>query len=171
MPKFLTDCDLSILWMLRRHAPVVTAIDSDEFDEPWTESDFQERLSRRDYFGWVAELSSAGRQRAGERLTDAPIGYIVYRHANQQLEILRMAVEGSWQRHGVGHAILRRIQSRLRPGRHSIFADVPIENYDAQKLFASVGFKAVSILDPVIDQEVIRFRYVAGQPTNAEAMG
>lgn len=83
----------------------------------------------------ASELASVA-ERAG-----SVIGFIVARHAADELEILNLAVSPSARRQGAGKALLQNVLSHASAlGVRKVFLEVRASNFIAQRFYASQGF-------------------------------
>lgn len=129
--------DVHIRWMIRRDMPEVLNIEQLNFEFPWAEDDFLRCLRQLNVIGMVAECRSTGTIR----------GYMIYELLRDRIHVLNFAVLPSWQRFGIGTAMIRKLQAKLTSGsRTHLTLEVRETNLPAQLFFKSQGFRAVSLL-------------------------
>lgn len=113
----------------------LAAIDSACFGlDKWTEEDFLHVLRVRNCIGVVAEV-------AGKIA-----GYMLYEFHPEHLEVLRFAVAPTFQRLGVGTAMIARLQAKCTWRRPRLVADVPDDLLSAHLLLKACGCRAVNIV-------------------------
>jgi ribosomal-protein-alanine N-acetyltransferase len=124
--------------MIRRDMPEVLDIEGECFGmHAWTEEEFISCLRQRNCIGMVAEDGKDG----------AICGYMIYELHKTRLHLLTFAVGWQWQRKGVGQTMMDKLKGKLHDQcRKKITAEIRETNVDAQKFFASQGFKATNIL-------------------------
>lgn len=139
-----------IRWKIRRDLPAVLEIDALSFVRPWTEEEFLAILRERSIIGQVVEI--------GERV----VGYVIYRLRPASLELLRLAVHPDCRRIGCGGIILRKLRSKLSPGRRErIDVIVPESALPMQLLLRDHGFRATQVLRGWCgDEDAFDFSYV-----------
>jgi len=71
---------MHIRWMIRRDYDEVLAIENALFEFPWTEKEFVDELRKRNSIGMVADDGDV-------------LGYVVYRLASREIEIVNLAVQ------------------------------------------------------------------------------
>jgi len=120
--------------MTRADAAACAAIHASSFAHPWSERGINDVLASDAAFGDVAADTKSARLR----------GFILSRLAADEAEILTIAVERSWRRHGLGRALLARNMSRAAgAGARHMFLEVDEENAAAVGLYARFGFLTV----------------------------
>jgi len=71
-------------------------------------------------------------------------GYVVAIDAADEGEILNLAVAPQSRRHGLGHALVRRVLEALTGrGARAIYLEVRESNAPARRLYAAHGFREV----------------------------
>ena len=158
--------DVHVRWMIRRDFAEVLEIERQAFQFPWSEDEFVRCLRQRNCIGMVAE----------ERPSERVAGYVIYELHKDRLHVLNVAVAESQRRLGVGRALLERLIGKLTPNRYRrIVLEVRETNVGAQKFFAKLGFRAVSILKDFYDDTdedaiVFQYRYRSTTPIADEAV-
>jgi ribosomal-protein-alanine N-acetyltransferase len=110
-----------------RIAPIERAV----FSDPWSARDLSDCVRSAVPF-LVAEQ--------GETV----IGYVIAQHALDEAEILNLGVDPTWQRQGVGRALVQRVLAVLRrSGVANVFLEVRESNTAARRLYAALGFAHV----------------------------
>ncbi len=154
------DIRVHIRWMIRRDMPEVLAIETRNFEFPWSEEDFINCLRQRNCIGMVAEHD--------ERV----VGFMIYELNKTRIRVLNFAVADRYQRRGVGSQMIAKLISKLSAQRRSrITLEVRETNLPAQLFFRAMGFRAVSVLrdyyaDTPEDAYVMQYRY---RPESQEA--
>jgi ribosomal protein S18 acetylase RimI-like enzyme len=144
-------CDaLSIAWCVRRINPgdlaEVLAIESIQFDFPWTRTDFVRCLRVKSHFGIVAATGpnyTAGRV----------LGFAIYAMKPTRLDLMNIAVAPDVLRLGIGESLIDEITKRLRvSGRSCLTATVRERNTGALLFFRKAGFRVVATLRGVYEE-------------------
>lgn len=147
------DIRVHIRWMIRRDMPEVLAIETRNFEFPWSEDDFINCLRQRNCIGMVAEHD--------ERV----VGFMIYELNKTRIRVLNFAVADWFQRRGVGSQMIAKLVSKLSAQRRSrITLEVRETNLPAQLFFRAMGFRAVSVLrhyyaDTPEDAYLMQYRY------------
>jgi len=140
---------MHIRWMIRRDYDEVLAIENALFEFPWTEKEFVDELRKRNSIGMVADDGDV-------------LGYVVYRLASREIEIVNLAVHPERQRQGVGTALVDRLKQKLSPERRvRLIADVRETNLQAQLFFRELGFRALMVKRQRFDnqEDAYHFQY------------
>jgi len=73
-------------------------------------------------------------------------GFVVYRIAVDEAEIITIGVNPEMQRNGIASAMIGIIEKNLKnQGVKKIFLEVALNNEPAKKLYESMGFKVVGL--------------------------
>lgn len=89
---------------------------------------------------------------------DGIVGYVIYKHSGEaEIKIKQLAVASHFRREGAGKTALRWIVDCYAAAKRAIVADVSENNFAAQRLFASVGFKAQLVRNNRNDGDKYRF--------------
>ena len=135
MSKPGTNNDVAIRWMIRRDMAEILDIERASFECPWSEDEFIRCLRQRNCIGMIAEIK------------DRVVGYMIYEMGPQWFQILNLAVDAEYRRHGVGRVLVQRLINKLSPRRrHRITLHVRETNLPAQLFFKAIGFRAKAIL-------------------------
>lgn len=155
----LTDAPFPIRSGVPADAPALVAIERRSFADPWSEGSFRESLRASWSFGLVAQGA------------DGIIGYLIAREAAGTGEILNLAVDPPYRRHGIARALLDAGLTALRR-RHvqEVYLEVRVSNEPAQALYRAARFLPVGrrrsyYRNPVEDALVLRL--AVDQPENA----
>ncbi len=130
--------DLGVVELNSSHARAMADIHAANFKPAWTDGEFVDFLDKANVRGMaLVEQESKG----GEML-----GFALVRIADGEAEILTIAVTPSWQNHGVGQSLMRRVLAGLHADRVSeVFLEVDEGNKSAIALYKRVGFEQVAI--------------------------
>lgn len=127
--------ELLIRWLIRRDMCEVVSIETESYDNPWSEEDFLCCLRQRNCIGMVAERN--GRV----------VGFMIYELHKAKLRILNFAVAEHARMEGVGTRMIKRLVDKLsQQRRKAIDLIVRERNLDAQLFFKSQGFVAHEVL-------------------------
>lgn len=149
-----TRLKIHIRWMIRRDMPSVLCIEESSFEFSWTEDDFIRCLRQRNCIGMAAEIG------------DEVVGFMIYELHKNRLHLLKLVVDPHHQRNWVGRAMMEVLIGKLNVERRNrIMLEVRETNLVAQKFFASMGFKATSVLrdfyeDTPEDAYLMQYRLV-----------
>ncbi len=112
----------------------VAAIEKLSFSNPWHPQTFHSLVEQRRALILVAE-------EGGEI-----VGYAVVWWVMEQGELANLAVRKERQGRGIGAALLDRVLGEVaRAGVESLFLEVRVSNVPARALYASRGFRKVSV--------------------------
>jgi ribosomal-protein-alanine N-acetyltransferase len=145
-----TDVPFRIRPGVPRDARALATIERRAFADPWTEGSFRESLSAAWSFGLVAEREAE------------IVGYLIAREAAGTGEILNLAVDPPYRRHGIARALLETGLAILRHRRvEEVFLEVRLSNEAAQALYHAADFQPVGrrrsyYRNPVEDALVLR---------------
>lgn len=114
------------------HARILSALHAHGFNEPWSEKVMADTL----------QVPGTGCQMAFEdRERQTPVGFIMYRDAVDEREILSLCVATNARRRNVAGTLLATIASEARQtGIKKIFLEVSVENQAARKLYEKHDF-------------------------------
>lgn len=108
-------------------APVLAALHTNSFSDPWSAESFATLLSQPGVAAWITG--------------DPPHGLLLARAAADEAEILTVAVIPDARRQGAGAALLDEMLRVLRAGgTRRVFLEVAADNTAAQALYARKGF-------------------------------
>lgn len=95
----------------------------------------------------VAELlASPGAAGLLLAVDDCAIGFVLYRVAADEAELLTIAVSAAQRRQGRGWQLLMAAIDRVRAaGAQMLFLEVGADNPEARALYAAAGFQAVGL--------------------------
>ena len=113
------------------HAALLAELHAACFDEAWSAGDIATLLNQPGVFGTLA-------------LDDAPVGFLLWRVAADEAEILSLGVLPAARRHGIATALLETALAALRTtGVASLFLEVAHDNQPAQAFYRTHGFAEV----------------------------
>lgn len=90
---------------------------------------------------------------------DNIIGYALYKHSETEVKIKHVAVHEIERRNGAATTLLNWIIDSYPDSKKKIVADVSENNTAAQRLFASLAFKAQLVRNEKDDGDKYRFSY------------
>jgi [ribosomal protein S18]-alanine N-acetyltransferase len=115
--------------LLASDAQVISALHKRCFAQPWTTADFSRFARAQECHGVVA------------RIGGAVAGFIVIRIVEEEAEVLTLAVDGPWRRHGVASAVLEQaMTTAAKRGATTLFLEVGVRNDAARALYKVLGF-------------------------------
>ena len=113
--------------------PQILAIEEKSFRHPWNRNKFLEELVIKKSCSFVA-VPGPGAEEI--------LGYIIGRHAAEELNIMDLAVAPQRRKQGIGRKLLDHIREFARKnGVKSLFLEVRSKNLDAIKLYRTYGFR------------------------------
>lgn len=114
---------------------VLSEIHASSFKRAWSDAEFEALLVQPGVHALLAEYN----RRFGSR---APAGFILYRLAADEAEILSVAVAPAYRRRGVGKTLLENtLRQVYRAGAQSIHLEVEDSNHAAIGLYRGVEFR------------------------------
>jgi ribosomal-protein-alanine N-acetyltransferase len=134
--------------LARLHAACFTA------PRPWSAAEFTDLLAD-----------------PGVTLETAPDGFLMWRRAGPEVELLTLAVDPSARRAGTGRGLVRRfLEAAGRAGAEDAFLEVAADNAPARALYASEGFAEIAVRpryyarqhQPPLDAVVMRRACITG---------
>lgn len=114
--------------------PDVLAIETKNYNYPWSENIFMDCLSALNYICWVCEEPDS-----------TVIGYCIVSIAAGEVHILNLCVDPTVQRLGAGRKMLEHMIDRVRSKAETVFLEVRPSNYKAIRLYKSLGFNEIGI--------------------------
>jgi ribosomal-protein-alanine N-acetyltransferase len=115
--------------------PAIAEIEASAYSNPWHPDTFRSLLRQSRAKVLVAEDKDGG-----------VAGYAVYWWVLEQAELANLAVRGDQQGQGLGGAILdRALLMAGSQGVESVFLEVRVSNESARRLYASRGFRQISV--------------------------
>ena len=116
---------------------VLTALHRQCFAETWDRAAFETLLASPGVFALIA---------AGPGDPPRPLGFILYRLAGGEGEILTFGVVPDWRGHGHGRALLAAALERAEAaGTREMFLEVGSDNEAAIGLYRAAGFDEVGV--------------------------
>jgi ribosomal-protein-alanine N-acetyltransferase len=111
-------------------AKLLAELHGESFETRWSETDFNEMLAVP---GTSAILVSS---------QNNPIGFVLFRKAADEAEILTICTRPVFRQKGHGKLLMQHFESVLKKdGVKSLFIEVAVLNHAALALYASSGFK------------------------------
>lgn len=116
----------------------VAAIEACAYSHPWSRGNFIDSLGA----GYIAEVLAA----RGERWDAGIVGYFVAMPGVGELHLLNVTVAPSWQRRGLGSALMQVVGEHARArGLATLWLEVRQGNAGARALYRRLGFAEVSL--------------------------
>lgn len=105
------------------------------FAEPWG----------RESFAAMGEGTAEGSLVVRAADGGEPVGYLCYRLAADEAEILRLAVHPDWRRRGIAARLLEEGLRRIRAGgARRVFLETEASNAAARSFYRSFGFQEIA---------------------------
>ena len=127
----------SVSTRLARMADCValSEIHASSFKRAWSDAEFEALLSQPGVHALLAEYQ----KRFGSR---APAGFVLYRLAADEAEILSVAVDPAYRRRGIGKTLIETtLRQVYRAGAQSIHLEVEDSNHAAIGLYRGAEFR------------------------------
>ena len=123
--------------MEEKDLPDVSAIEKASYSNPWHETTFIGEIHNRPIsFPYVVVDEDEKKI----------IGYVIYWHGKEQVQISNIAVHPDYRRKGVGEAVLREIMARVKgQGVKFIILEVRPSNLAALNLYKKLGFEILGL--------------------------
>jgi len=113
------------------HAPVLAALHTCCFDDPWDDAAMAEVMAMAGVFGLMASIGGK-----------PPTGFMLCRTAADECEIITIGVVPECRRAGVAAALVAAAaQQAARAGVKKMFLEVAEDNSAAIKLYRGAGFR------------------------------
>jgi ribosomal-protein-alanine N-acetyltransferase len=120
---------LTLSPMRRRHLPGVLGIEAQVYPRPWSSRLFEDELER------------SGRVYLVARVGDTVVGYAGVLMIADDGHIATIAVDPTWQRHGIARCLLAElVRQAMALGANQLTLEVRVTNRGAQDLYRSFGF-------------------------------
>lgn len=101
----------------------------ESFAKGWSEQEFWQMLSTGDYFGFICDE-----------------GFIIGRKIIDEAEIFAIAVSPNFRHMGIGTELIQNFHEKAkRSNIKKISLEVNADNFIAQKLYLSNGYKTISV--------------------------
>jgi tRNA threonylcarbamoyladenosine biosynthesis protein TsaB len=112
-------------------AKLLAEIHAECFPHPWNETSFNELLDSK------ATVAILGTNQ------QTPTGFVMFRKAADEAEILTICTRASFRQKGLAKALVQNMERMLvKDGIKSLFIEVAVSNRAALALYAACGFKA-----------------------------
>lgn len=120
---------MEIIPMNAVYAPEVAALEKACFRDPWSEASIRGELENPLSL-WLVAVEQG-----------AVVGYIGSQTVLDEADVMNLAVDPAIRRRGVGRALLRALETRLRAENvHALSLEVRPSNLAARALYAREGF-------------------------------
>jgi tRNA threonylcarbamoyl adenosine modification protein YeaZ/ribosomal-protein-alanine acetyltransferase len=111
-------------------AALLSELHGESFSAAWTETSFRELLSSSGTTALVATNQNN------------PTGFVLFRSAADEAEILTICTRPDFRRKGLGRLLVHNMEQQLKPGGiKSLFIEVAVSNVAALALYKFCGFK------------------------------
>ncbi len=114
--------------------PGVLAIETQNYEFPWSEGIFKDCFRTMTYTNWVCEAPD-----------DVIVGYCIVSVAAGEAHIMNISVNPLFQRMGAGRKMLEHLIAYARPRAEKIFLEVRPSNPGAIKLYQQAGFQQIGL--------------------------
>lgn len=110
------------------HAPALTILHHEAFEKGWSAAEFQSLLGLPGTRAWLAVRA------------DEPEGFVLFRTAADECEILAIAVRVAGRRRGTGRRLLDAVLGETAGRATRILLEVGEDNPDARAFYRALGF-------------------------------
>lgn len=129
------------LWSLRRmkekDLPSVLEIENLSYPNPWHLSSFKGEINNRPISNPYVVIFKP---------LDRIIGYVIYWHLQNEVQISNIAIRPDYRQLGVGEAVLRKILHEVCfKGAEFVFLEVRPSNRAARSLYSKLGFQILGV--------------------------
>lgn len=123
--------------MAERDLPYVCAIERASFPNPWHEMTF---------IGEIHNKSISFPYVIVHKIEKKVIGYVIFWHIKEAVQISNIAIHPDFRRKGIGEAIIRQVLAQVKSeGAKSISLEVRPSNFAALNLYKKLGFEIFGI--------------------------
>ncbi len=130
--------NVQITKMTKQDLPEIWELEKKCFPIPWSLASFEEELQNTLATFLVAKISSSEQGIMTEKI----IGYIGMWFVLDECQIINLAVDPIYQKHGVATALLSELFKQCTRNKTTyVTLEVRATNLPAQKLYAKFGFK------------------------------
>lgn len=123
-----------VRWMTIRDLPEVVRIEAASSFHPMSQDDITAVVRKRNGIGMVCESHQG------------IVGFMVYLMFLDRINLVRLAVDPSFRRRGIGRQLAAALADKLRPGKRTMIRLMAREtNLDGQLFLRSCGFRASEV--------------------------
>ena len=135
----------NVRWMVKSDWPQVISIYNAAFHpNEWTEDEVALLTRQRNLVSYVATNPR----------TDRVLGFMIYEWYKSRLHLLTIATSDKDRGIGVGRTLLNKAKYKCEQhGRPRVTLYVPEQLLDAQLFFRACGFKAVTVMHDLSDED------------------
>jgi ribosomal-protein-alanine N-acetyltransferase len=120
------------------HGPLIAALQRANFGEDWGADALGALLSRPGVQGWLAAEPVAG------GTVPEPRGFVLYRIAADECEILSVGVAPEARRRGIASVLMEAaMHAAAEQGAARMFLEVAVSNEGARALYGALGFAEI----------------------------
>ncbi len=123
--------------MVEEDLPSVIEIENISYPNPWQLSSFKGEIENRPISNPYVIIY---------RPLEKVIGYIIYWHMRNEVQISNIAISPDYRQLGVGEGVLRKVLLEMRQkGAEFVFLEVRPSNLAARRLYEKLGFTILGL--------------------------
>ena len=123
--------------MLEEDLPVVVEIENISYPNPWQLSSFKGEIENRPISNPYVIIY---------RPLEKIIGYVIYWHIRNEVQISNIAISPEYRQLGVGEGVLKKVLHEMRhKGAEFVFLEVRPSNLAARRLYEKLGFTILGL--------------------------
>ncbi len=112
----------------------IASLEEKYFSDPWSEKSLEDTFEY-DYNHLITE-----------RRDGRVVGYVIFSEVQGDAELLRIAVDKSWRRHGIAETLIESMLQELGDAEiENVTLEVRSHNIPAIKLYEKMGFKNIFV--------------------------
>jgi ribosomal-protein-alanine N-acetyltransferase len=123
--------------MLEEDLPFVVEIENISYPNPWQLSSFKGEIENRPISNPYVIIY---------RPLEKIIGYVIYWHIRNEVQISNIALSPEYRQLGVGEGVLKKVLYEMRhKGAEFVFLEVRPSNLAARRLYEKLGFTILGL--------------------------
>jgi len=123
--------------MVEEDLPYVIEIENISYPNPWQLSSFKGEIENRPISNPYVIIY---------RPLEKVIGYIIYWHMRNEVQISNIAISPDYRQLGVGEGVLKKVLLEMRhKGAEFVFLEVRPSNLAARRLYEKLGFTILGL--------------------------
>ena len=123
--------------MLEEDLPVVVEIENISYPNSWQLSSFKGEIENRPISNPYVIIY---------RPLEKIIGYVIYWHIRNEVQISNIAISPEYRQLGVGEGVLKKVLHEMRhKGAEFVFLEVRPSNLAARRLYEKLGFTILGL--------------------------